>query len=48
MSKQHEAIEKATDNQITIAIRPVYIITGANRAYLSERSALNNASKHSH
>ncbi|WP_337155013.1 hypothetical protein [Proteus terrae] len=41
MSKQHEAIEKATDNQITIAIRPVYIIAGANRAYLSERSALN-------
>ncbi len=41
MSKQHEAIEKATDNQITIAMRPVYIITGANRAYLSERSALN-------
>ncbi len=41
MSKQHEAIEKATDNQITIAMRPVYIIEGANRAYLSERSALN-------
>lgn len=41
MSKQHEAIEKATDNQITIAMRPVYIIAGANRAYLSERSALN-------
>src|SRR5699024_2362855 len=41
MSNQHEAIEKATDNQITIAMRPVYIITGANRAYLSERSALN-------
>lgn len=41
MNNQHEAIEKATDNQITIAMRPVYIITGANRAYLSERSALN-------
>lgn len=41
MSRQHEAIEKATDNQITIAMRPVYIISGANRAYLSERSALN-------
>ena len=41
MSKQHEAIEKATDSQITIAMRPVYIIAGANRAYLSERSALN-------
>ncbi|NBM11045.1 MULTISPECIES: V-type ATPase 116kDa subunit family protein [unclassified Proteus (in: enterobacteria)] len=41
MNNQHEAIEKATDNQITIAMRPVYIIAGANRAYLSERSALN-------
>lgn len=41
MNNQHEAIEKATDNQITIAMRPVYIIEGANRAYLSERSALN-------
>ncbi|MGA4655965.1 hypothetical protein ACK6ST_03535 [Proteus terrae] len=41
MNNKHEAIEKATDNQITIAMRPVYIIAGANRAYLSERSALN-------
>lgn len=44
MNQKFEAIEKASKGEITIEMRPVYIINGANRAYLSERSALNKLS----
>lgn len=44
MSNKFEAIEKASKGEITIEMRPVYIINGAKRAYLSERSALNKLS----
>ncbi|MGG4606792.1 hypothetical protein [Providencia sp. Me31A] len=44
MNNKFEAIEKASKGEITIEMRPVYIINGAKRAYLSERSALNKLS----
>lgn len=39
-----KAIELATDFAIQVVERPVYIINGAKRAYLSERAALNKLS----
>lgn len=44
MNNKFEAIEKASKGEITIEMRPVYIINGAKRAYLSERAALNKLS----
>lgn len=39
-----KAIELATAFEIQVVERPVYIINGAKRAYLSERAALNKLS----
>lgn len=39
-----KAIELATGFEIQVVERPVYIINGAKRAYLSERAALNKLS----
>ncbi len=44
MKQKFEAIEKASKGEITIEMRPVYIINGAKRAYLSERAAMNKLS----
>ncbi|MBQ0328442.1 hypothetical protein J9231_11340 [Providencia rettgeri] len=44
MNNKFQAIEKASKGEITIEMRPVYIINGAKRAYLSERAALNKLS----
>jgi hypothetical protein len=41
MTNKFEAIEKASKGEITIEMRPVYIINGAVRARLTERAALN-------
>lgn len=41
MANKFEAIEKASKGEITIEMRPVYIINGAVRARLTERAALN-------
>ncbi|MET4879559.1 hypothetical protein L9G70_19275 [Morganella morganii] len=41
MANKFEAIEKASKGEITIEMRPVYIVSGAARARLTERAALN-------
>lgn len=41
MTNKFEAIEKASKGEITIEMRPVYIINGAPCARLTERAALN-------
>lgn len=41
MTNKFEAIENASKGEITIEMRPVYIINGAVRARLTERAALN-------
>lgn len=35
MTNKFEAIEKASKGEITIEMRPVYVVSGANHAYLS-------------
>ncbi|HHR6132224.1 TPA: hypothetical protein ACS72K_003873 [Providencia alcalifaciens] len=39
-----KAIELATEFEVRVVERPVYIINGAKRAYLNERAALNKLS----
>lgn len=41
MTNKFEAIEKASKGEITIEMRPVYVVSGANHAYLSQGGALN-------
>ncbi|WP_343103407.1 hypothetical protein [Morganella morganii] len=41
MANKFEAIEKASKGEITIEMRPVYVVSGANHAYLSQGGALN-------
>ncbi len=41
MTNKFEAIEKASKGEITIEMRPVYIVSGAACARLTERAALN-------
>lgn len=41
MTNKFEAIEKASKGEITIEMRPVYIVSGAVRGRLTERAALN-------
>lgn len=41
MTNRFEAIEKASKGEITIEMRPVYVVSGANHAYLSQGGALN-------
>lgn len=41
MTNKFEAIEKASKGEITIEMRPVYVVSGANHAYLSQSGALN-------
>ncbi|MDH0356278.1 hypothetical protein [Morganella sp. GD04133] len=41
MTNKFEAIEKASKGEITIEMRPVYVVSGAARARLTERAALN-------
>ncbi|HID7483703.1 hypothetical protein [Morganella morganii] len=41
MTNKFEAIEKASRGEITIEMRPVYVVSGANHAYLSQGGALN-------
>ena len=41
MTNKFEAIEKVSKGEITIEMRPVYIINGAPCARLTERAALN-------
>lgn len=41
MTNKFEVIEKASKGEITIEMRPVYIVSGANHAYLSQGGALN-------
>ncbi len=41
MTNKFEAIEKASKGEITIEMRPVYVVTGASHAYLSQGGALN-------
>lgn len=41
MANKFEAIEKASKGEITVEMRPVYVVSGANHAYLSQGGALN-------
>ncbi|WP_193829621.1 hypothetical protein [Morganella morganii] len=41
MTNKFEAIENASKGEITIEMRPVYVVSGANHAYLSQGGALN-------
>lgn len=41
MTNKFEAIEKASKGEITVEMRPVYVVSGANHAYLSQGGALN-------
>lgn len=41
MKNKFEAIEKASKGEITVEMRPVYVVSGANHAYLSQSGALN-------
>lgn len=41
MTNKFEAIEKVSKGEITIEMRPVYIVSGAVRGRLTERAALN-------
>lgn len=41
MTNKFESIEKASNGEITIEMRPVYVVSGANHAYLSQGGALN-------
>lgn len=41
MKNKFEAIEKASKGEITVEMRPVYVVSGANHAYLSQDGALN-------
>lgn len=40
MTNKFEAIEKASKGEITIEMRPVYVVSGANHAYLSQGGAM--------
>lgn len=41
MTNKFEAIENASKGEITVEMRPVYVVSGANHAYLSQGGALN-------